>query len=771
MINQNISENLNTLANVSIPTHAPAVHPHLGKASVRYSYTDETGKPTVIVYRFDNSDNRDNSPRKEFRPYDLSLRQWRAPEVRSLYRLDALSADTGTVVIVEGEKCADALNRIGILATTAFGGSNGVGKTDFIPLRGRDVIIWPDNDEPGQKYAKAVADTLSKVGASSLQIVDLLPNTLAKGTRNVYENNETSIPLRKGWDVADAISDGWPSLRIRELIERAVPYTYTEIPYTENDLKGTVSDTVNSVTGTALKLNGERKTIELFADDPLKLKGPGETSKLKEWGEPDMSVLSPRRKPPEFPLELFGSFWSGWIAREAEGCSAPVDYVAMTLLSVVSALIGCSRRISPWNKWSEPPMLWIALVGDPSSNKSPALDTVLNIIRKIEMEGAEALKDKSREFEAELLAAQCHRQDWEKSIKEATKNGGAIPPLPLEATEPKKPERPRIFVSDTTPEALARLLSHNEKGLLAVRDELTGWMGNLDRYSGGQGGDRAFWLETYGGRPYAIDRARNGGEAIVIPHLAASIIGGIQPDKLHDLLLKGSDDGLTARFLYIWPDRVPLKRPKDSPDSPEAENALRWLNSLSLVSTDENGTHPASVKLTEEAASFFENWWTNHLSDLPDGPLAGGWGKMSGLSLRLALCFDYLDRASTSREENYQIDKWAIEAATVMVDTYLKPMAARAYGDASLPQAERNAATLAKKIIKEGWQRINTRELQRKERLPGMKTAGDIKEAIEVLIDTDWLKLDATREGDTQGRTLNDFVVNPDIPIRQERAA
>lgn len=772
------------IANVPAPTNAPAVHPQLGEATVRYTYTDETGTPIVVVYRFDKSDNRDKSPRKTFRPYDLSSRKWEAPEVRPLYRLDALRLDKGNaVIVVEGEKCADALNEIGILSTTAFGGCNGVGKTDFEPLKDRNVIIWPDNDTPGQKYANDVAVTLRKVGASSIRVVDLSTDTLAMESRNVNNgfldtlrnmvgNKPNPVTLRNGWDAADAIADGWSPLRIRELIGCAVPYTYTDTSYTEGSIKGDKSFKEMP----APIRDNSFKGIDLFKDDPeyenetgsLKLKRNEEPSKLKEWGKPDMSVLNPRRNPPQFPLELFGPFWSRWIADQAEGCSSPVDYVAMTLLSAVSTLIGCSRRISPWPKWSEPPMLWIALVGDPSSNKSPALDTVLNLMRKIEMEGAETLKDKNREYEAELLAAQCHRQDWEKALKDTAKSGGAIPPMPVEATEPNKPERPRIFVSDTTPEALARLLSHNEKGLLTVRDELAGWIGSFNRYASGQGGDRAFWLEAYGGRPYTIDRARNGGEAITIPHLAASIIGGIQPDKLQRLLLDGDDDGLTARILYIWPNKAPLKRPQDSPDSPQAETALRWLNSLNLVSTDENGTHAAIAKLTEEAATFFQDWRSNHADDQPDGPLAGWWGKMPGLCLRLALCFDYLDRASTSREESFQIETWAIEAATIMIDTYLKPMAVRAYGDASLPQAERNAATLAKKVVKEGWERINTRELQRKEKLPGLKTAVDIKEAIELLIDADWLRPDAKREGDTQGRALNDFLVNLVALVKHE---
>jgi len=792
-----INDTSNVLPRPKVPDGAPAVHPKLGQPSTHYVYTDETGAPFVVVYRFDNSDNSANSPSKGFRPFDLKCRKWKAPDLRPLYRIDALREHDGPVVIVEGEKCADALNDLGILATTAFGGCNGVGKTDFSPLRNREVIIWPDNDEPGLSYREKVAIALAKENAASVRIVDLNSLSLAKGPPkvsggildtlgNVFRKSSSTYTLgkvsdgspcmytlRKGWDVADAITDGWDRTRIREFLKASVPYTYTGNTFKGDDpFKGK----------DAPIREGSFKGIDLFKDKPLY--GNGDNSlkenptpvvddslKLKEWGEPDMSVLNPRRSPPEFPLSLFGPFWSKWIASEAEGCSAPPDYIGMTLLTATSALIGCSRRISPWNKWKEPPMLWTALVGDPSSNKSPALDTVLNILRKIEVEGVDDLKEKLRAYEAEVLAAQCIRQDWEKDLKEIVKAGGARPPLPANAVEPDKPERPRIFVSDTTPEALARLLSHNEKGLLTVRDELAGWLGSFDRYSGGKGGDRAFWLEAFGGRPYTIDRARNGGEAITIPHLAASIIGGIQPDKLQSLLLKGDDDGLTARLLYIWPDKVPLKRPQDSHESPEAEQALRWLNSLKLVSTDENGTHAAICKLTEEAANNFQDWRVNHGNAQPEGPLAGWWGKMPGLCLRLALCFDYLDRATTSREETYQIEPWVIEAAATMIDDYLKPMAARTYGDASRPQAERNAATLAKWIKRERPERFKVRDLYRQIRLPGLTQPADAKEAVQVLIDADWVRPAPSRAGGSKGKLSGEYEVNPEMLNGLERAA
>lgn len=67
------------------------------------------------------------------------------------------SVDKSDVIfVVEGEKCADALNKIGLVAVTSSGGSGAANQTDFTPLQGKHIVIWPDNDASGRKYQKNV---------------------------------------------------------------------------------------------------------------------------------------------------------------------------------------------------------------------------------------------------------------------------------------------------------------------------------------------------------------------------------------------------------------------------------------------------------------------------------------------------------------------------------------------------------------------------------------------------------------------------------------
>lgn len=566
-----------------LPAGAPRQHPQLGKPVAVHVYADATGIPQALVYRFPLPDNRDKSAGspaksvKEFRPYDLHSKTWKALQpTRPLYRLDLLSRfPDAPIILVEGEKCADTLNRLGLLAVTTWGGSNGLAKAELSPLAGRQVVIWPDADSPGLAYARKAAETLQRIGAASVRIVSAREG---EGAWSLSLKGR-ACPVPQGFDAADAVAEGWSLDSLRVLLSEA------------ERVRGDIPSDQASL--------------------PKPTSAEPEPS-LPVWEQPDRSVLNPRPAAPPFPLEAMGAFWSSWIKAKAEGTSAPVDYVAGALLAATASLIGNSRVVSPWSGWQEPAFLWLALVGNPSSGKSPAMDPVLSLLRRIEQDKQDQHKGTLRQYQADRLASETLRAVWEKDVKKAVKEGNPPPPMPEGAEEPAKPDAQRLRTSDTTIEGLARLLISTPKGLLVERDELAGWFGSFDRYAGGNGGDRAFWLEANGGRPYTIDRARNGGESLTIPRLGVSILGGIQPEKLARTLLSGADDGLPARFLPLWPEPVPQRRPTVYQDDSEALLALRRLDAMQLVPGTEGRPEPALVRLTEPAAQIFADWRQAH---------------------------------------------------------------------------------------------------------------------------------------------------------------
>lgn len=95
---------------------------------------------------------------------------------KPMYRLPEVLADAGPVYVVEGEACTDALAALGVIATTS-GSADSAVATDWSPLHGRDVVIWPDNDQAGARYARAVTAKLRGI-AASVDWIDLAPLAL-----------------------------------------------------------------------------------------------------------------------------------------------------------------------------------------------------------------------------------------------------------------------------------------------------------------------------------------------------------------------------------------------------------------------------------------------------------------------------------------------------------------------------------------------------------------------------------------------------------------
>jgi hypothetical protein len=197
----------------------PAKHPKLGTASHRWEYRDSAGRLLGFVCRF-------NLPKasKEIRGLVFAEhrkwgRQWRwlgFPKPRPLYGLDCLAAHPGAVVIItEGEKAADAAGALlpDHVTITSPGGSKAAKMADWSALAGRQVVIWPDADDPGQVYARDVVDMLAKLSPAPMVAIIKAPEGAAEG-----------------WDAADALAEGWNTARAIELIAAAVPAATDHAP-------------------------------------------------------------------------------------------------------------------------------------------------------------------------------------------------------------------------------------------------------------------------------------------------------------------------------------------------------------------------------------------------------------------------------------------------------------------------------------------------------------------------------------------------------------
>jgi hypothetical protein len=84
----------------------------------------------------------------------------------------------------------------------------------------------------------------------------------------------------------------------------------------------------------------------------------------------------------------------------------------------------------------------------------------------------------------------------------------------LSKAERKTTERPmqrRLRLEDTTIEGAQEVLKDSPDGVLCIQDELSGWFGAMDKYAGrGAAKDRGFWLQSFHGGPYALNRITRG---------------------------------------------------------------------------------------------------------------------------------------------------------------------------------------------------------------------------------------------------------------------
>lgn len=166
----------------------------LGSPTGKWNYTDSKGNIIVCIHRYDPPQG------KQFRPWDVIAQKHKLPDSRPLYNQVGI-ARSDKVIIVEGEKCAESLIKRGFCATTSMSGANApIDKTDWSPLKNKNIVIWPDNDDPGKLYAQKVQAKLLEIGIASLKIID--------------------IPIDKppGWDAADSVAEGYD---INKLIEQA----------------------------------------------------------------------------------------------------------------------------------------------------------------------------------------------------------------------------------------------------------------------------------------------------------------------------------------------------------------------------------------------------------------------------------------------------------------------------------------------------------------------------------------------------------------------
>ncbi|MDR0249851.1 MAG: hypothetical protein LBI35_00815 [Burkholderiales bacterium] len=311
-----------------VPTHAgepPKDHFKRGKPVQSWTYRDAQGNTLGLVYRFLKSDGgKDVLPCVFARHAETGAEDWRwlaFPEPRPLYGLNTLK-ESGTVLVVEGEKCADAARAAlgpdtSVSVVSWPGGCKAASKADWKSLAGRKVVLWPDCDAQLDK-AGLVKPEEAQSGTSAMMEIAALLSALSPPAEVRLVRIPAPGARPDGWDVADAVAEGWGKQQL--------------LDYIKNNLRETTTDT-SQAAPSKRKGRGEGWEKELIRNKEGGVRSvvPNAFRFLlnsKEWhgvlAFDDFAGRSVKRAPPPYERGKTGeweeaddSFAADWLATKA----------------------------------------------------------------------------------------------------------------------------------------------------------------------------------------------------------------------------------------------------------------------------------------------------------------------------------------------------------------------------------------------------------------------------------------------------------------------
>jgi hypothetical protein len=242
--------------------------------------------------------------------------------------------------------------------------------------------------------------------------------------------------------------------------------------------------------------------------------------------KPDLSIETL-----DFPIEIFPEPIQAYIIQNQKTLNHSIDYMGSSLLWILALCIGNSCRVEVKTGWRESANIWLGLIGRAGLGKTPSINAM---IFPIEKRNAFEIKHYQNEY-----------RKWKEYMALSTKDK-------KDHEEIKEPIRKQFIVNDVTVEALADLHEENENGVGVFKDELNGWVKDMNKYK--PGSDLEFWLSCWSGKPATLTRKTAKSAFIESPLMP--VLGGIQPGIFAQISnSENKDNGFLDRLLLSFPDK------------------------------------------------------------------------------------------------------------------------------------------------------------------------------------------------------------------------
>jgi hypothetical protein len=409
---------------------------------------------------------------------------------------------------------------------------------------------------------------------------------------------------------------------------------------------------------------------------------------------------------PAFPLDVLPPSAQSFVSAQSVVMGCDASALAMATLAAFSGAIDhrVKLKMMRHGDWHESSRLWVLLVGPPSAKKTPIFNTATAPLER---------------YQNYL------RKEHEREVQQCKARKEEPPPPPA-----------RYVVWDTTIEKLGELMARYSKGLLVKRDEIAGWVGQMEKYGGGGGGssrgastDRAFWLQAWDGKPYGVDRIGRG--EIPIENLSASLLGGIQTKRLAELHGLTSD-GLLQRFLpmIVGPAKLPQDRKSDSTQYQQLVRDLIRIRPATLTMTDD------ALELMSELRSYL------HELGLASEGLADGFqtfvGKLDGYAGSLALILHLASDPHNGSE--CSIEWTTVEKVRRLIVDFILPHAFEFYRTAESVTDGDRLKRIASYLLTCGQDELSARDLTRHVGCLRGLSLFDLNKQMSPLVAAGWLE-------------------------------
>ena len=288
---------------------------------------------------------------------------------------------------------------------------------------------------------------------------------------------------------------------------------------------------------------------------------------------------------PSFPFDALPEKMQDIVNQYNERMNLPEEFTATSMFYAIAVMAGKRYSLMVNNQRSYP-SLYVALVGEPGTNKTAPLHEILKPLREIDNANYKVYKEELK--------------DYERSLSMAKKEGNS---------EPKeKPHYRQLIVSDITPESLSDVLQHNSVGVGVYRDEMASWFKNFNRYN--KGSESEFWLSLWSAQFITVNR--KSGEPINVDAPVVSVIGTIQPEIVKSLFTSDNEgNGFVDRILFVAPPN--LDAPRWQREQLPADGAKEAWKEICNRAHKEHCFETTDLKLTPEAWDLLCDW-QNELS-------------------------------------------------------------------------------------------------------------------------------------------------------------